>query len=83
VFPLALRSLMDGGLVSGDMSTNGKDQQLLNAQSFSSCLRCCGPGHFQPGVLRQLAGERVTAVRNWASHVLRQEIQSFETTADR
>ena len=86
VFPLALRSLIDGGLVSGDMSANGKGQQLLGLRNhfFELFAVAAALGVFSAGRFYTVSwlGERVTAdLRNAVySHVLRQSPEFFETT---
>ena len=86
VFPLALRSLIDGGLVSGDMSANGKGQQLLGLRNhfFELFAVAAALGIFSAGRFYTVSwlGERVTAdLRNAVySHVLRQSPEFFETT---
>ena len=86
VFPLALRSLIDGGLISGDMSANGKGQQLLGLRNhfFELFAVAAALGFFSAGRFYTVSwlGERVTAdLRNAVySHVLRQSPEFFETT---
>jgi ATP-binding cassette subfamily B protein len=89
VFPLALRSLIDGGLVNGNlMSGNaaGKGEQLVALRShfFELFAVAAALGLFSAGRFYMVSwlGERVTAdLRNAVySHVLQQSPEFFETT---
>lgn len=86
VFPLALRSLIDGGLVSGDTSAAGKGLQLmaLRTHFFELFGVAAALGLFSAGRFYMVSwlGERVTAdLRNAVySHVLKQSPEFFETT---
>ncbi|MBC7608819.1 MAG: ATP-binding cassette domain-containing protein [Polaromonas sp.] len=86
VFPLALRSLIDGGLVSGDTSAAGKGMQLLALRThfFELFGVAAALGLFSAGRFYMVSwlGERVTAdLRNAVySHVLKQSPEFFETT---
>ncbi len=86
VFPLALRSLIDGGLVSGDTSAAGKGVQLvaLRTHFFELFGVAAALGLFSAGRFYMVSwlGERVTAdLRNAVySHVLKQSPEFFETT---
>ena len=86
VFPLALRSLIDGGLVTGDASDAGKGTQLLALRDhfFELFAVAAALGLFSAGRFYMVSwlGERVTAdLRNAVySHVLRQSPEFFETT---
>ena len=86
VFPLALRSLIDGGLVSGDTSAAGKGTQLLALRTHFFALFgvAAALGLFSAGRFYMVSwlGERVTAdLRNAVySHVLKQSPEFFETT---
>ncbi len=86
VFPLALRSLIDGGLVSADTSPAGKGQQLLLLRNhfFELFGVAAALGLFSAGRFYMVSwlGERVTAdLRNAVyGHVLKQSPQFFETT---
>ena len=86
VFPLALRSLIDGGLVSGDTSTAGKGEQLLALRThfFELFAVAAALGLFSAGRFYMVSwlGERVTAdLRNAVyGHVLKQSPEFFETT---
>ena len=86
VFPLALRSLIDGGLVSADSSAAGKGQQLLLLRNhfFELFGVAAALGLFSAGRFYMVSwlGERVTAdLRNAVyGHVLKQSPQFFETT---
>ncbi|MFC5519411.1 ABC transporter transmembrane domain-containing protein [Polaromonas jejuensis] len=81
VFPLALRSLIDGGL-----SAAGKGEQLmaLRTHFFELFAVAAALGLFSAGRFYMVSwlGERVTAdLRNAVySHVLRQSPEFFETT---
>ena len=86
VFPLALRSLIDGGLVSSDTTAAGKGQQLLLLRNhfFELFGVAAALGLFSAGRFYMVSwlGERVTAdLRNAVyGHVLKQSPQFFETT---
>jgi len=86
VFPLALRSLIDGGLVSSDTSAVGKGGQLmaLRIHFFELFGVAAALGLFSAGRFYMVSwlGERVTAdLRNAVyGHVLKQSPQFFETT---
>ena len=86
VFPLALRSLIDGGLVTGDASDAGKGTQLLALRDhfFELFAVAAALGLFSAGRFYMVSwlGERVTAdLRNAVySHVLKQSPEFFETT---
>ncbi|MBC7718334.1 MAG: ABC transporter, partial [Chitinophagaceae bacterium] len=86
VFPLALRSLIDGGLVSADTSAAGKGAQVLGLRNhfFELFGVAAALGLFSAGRFYMVSwlGERVTAdLRNAVyAHVLRQSPEFFETT---
>lgn len=86
VFPLALRSLIDGGLVNGSMTAAGKGEQLLALRShfFELFAVAAALGLFSAGRFYMVSwlGERVTAdLRNAVySHVVQQSPEFFETT---
>ena len=86
VFPLALRSLIDGGLVSGDTSAAAKGMQLvaLRTHFFELFGVAAALGLFSAGRFYMVSwlGERVTAdLRNAVySHVLKQSPEFFEST---
>ena len=86
VFPLALRSLIDGGLVNADTSAAGKGNQLmlLRTHFFELFGVAAALGLFSAGRFYMVSwlGERVTAdLRNAVyGHVLKQSPQFFETT---
>ncbi len=86
VFPLALRSLIDGGLVGGDTSAAGKGSQLmaLRTHFFELFGVAAALGLFSAGRFYMVSwlGERVTAdLRNAVyGHVLKQSPEFFETT---
>lgn len=86
VFPLALRSLIDGGLVSGDASAAGKGELLLALRThfFELFAVAAALGLFSAGRFYTVSwlGERVTAdLRNAVyAHVVRQSPEFFETT---
>ena len=86
VFPLALRSLIDGGLVNGDTSAAGKGNQLvlLRTHFFELFGVAAALGLFSAGRFYMVSwlGERVTAdLRNAVyGHVLKQSPEFFETT---
>ena len=85
-FPLALRSLIDGGLVSGDTSHAGQGAQLLGLRNhfFELFGVAAALGLFSAGRFYMVSwlGERVTAdLRNAVyTHVLGQSPEFFETT---
>ncbi len=86
VFPLALRSLIDGGLINADASAAGKGNQLmlLRTHFFELFGVAAALGLFSAGRFYMVSwlGERVTAdLRNAVyGHVLKQSPQFFETT---
>ncbi len=86
VFPLALRSLIDGGLVNSNMSAAGKGEQLVALRShfFELFAVAAALGLFSAGRFYTVSwlGERVTAdLRNAVySHVVQQSPEFFETT---
>ncbi|MDB5889291.1 MAG: ATP-binding cassette protein [Polaromonas sp.] len=90
VFPLALRSLIDGGMVdasvTGDSANAGKGEQLLALRNHFLELFAVAAalGLFSAGRFYMVSwlGERVTAdLRNAVySHVVRQSPAFFETT---
>ena len=86
LFPLALRSLIDGGLVTADTSNAGGGSQLLLLRThfFELFGVAAALGLFSAGRFYMVSwlGERVTAdLRNAVyGHVLRQSPQFFETT---
>ena len=86
VFPLALRSLIDGGLINADASAAGKGGQLmlLRTHFFELFGVAAALGLFSAGRFYMVSwlGERVTAdLRNAVyGHVLKQSPQFFETT---
>ena len=86
VFPLALRGLIDGGLVSADTSAAAKGAQLLGLRNhfFELFGVAAALGLFSAGRFYTVSwlGERVTAdLRNAVySHVVRQSPEFFETT---
>jgi ATP-binding cassette subfamily B protein len=86
VFPLALRSLIDGGLVTSDTSAAAKGGQLmaLRTHFFELFGVAAALGLFSAGRFYMVSwlGERVTAdLRNAVyGHVLKQSPQFFETT---
>ena len=86
VFPLALRTLIDGGLVSGDNSAAGRGNQMvaLRTHLFELFGVAAALGLFSAGRFYMVSwlGERVTAdLRNAVyGHVLKQSPQFFETT---
>ena len=85
VFPLALRSLIDGALM-GSMTATGKGEQVvaLRLHFFELFAVAAALGLFSAGRFYMVSwlGERVTAdLRNAVySHVLRQSPEFFETT---
>ena len=85
-FPLALRGLIDGGLVSGDTSNAGKGAQVLSLRNhfFELFAVAAALGLFSAGRFYMVSwlGERVTAdLRNAVyTHVLGQSPEFFETT---
>ncbi len=91
VFPLALRSLIDGGLASGKLvsdtlTAEGKGQQLMTLRThfFELFAVAAALGLFSAGRFYMVSwlGERVTAdLRNAVyAHVLQQSPEFFETT---
>ena len=86
VFPLALRSLIDGGLVNGDTSAAGKGGQLMALRNhfFELFGVAAALGLFSAGRFYMVSwlGERVTAdLRNAVyGHVLKQSPEFFEST---
>ena len=86
VFPLALRSLIDGGLINADASATGKGSQLmlLRTHFFELFGVAAALGLFSAGRFYMVSwlGERVTAdLRNAVyGHVLKQSPEFFETT---
>ena len=86
VFPLALRGLIDGGLVSADTSAAAKGAQLLGLRNhfFELFGVAAALGLFSAGRFYTVSwlGERVTAdLRNAVySHVVGQSPEFFETT---
>ena len=86
VFPLALRSLIDGGLVNANLTATGKGEQLLALRNhfFELFAVAAALGLFSAGRFYTVSwlGERVTAdLRNAVyAHVLRQSPAFFETT---
>ena len=86
VFPLALRSLIDGGLVSANSTaaTRGEQLLLLRTHFFELFAVAAALGLFSAGRFYMVSwlGERVTAdLRNAVyGHVLKQSPQFFETT---
>ena len=84
-FPLALRSLIDGGLVTTDKATNAGSQVMALRNHFFALFGVAvALGLFSAARFYTVSwlGERVTAdIRNAVySHVLRQSPQFFETT---
>ena len=85
VFPLALRSLIDGALM-GSITATGKGEQVvaLRLHFFELFAVAAALGLFSAGRFYMVSwlGERVTAdLRNAVySHVLRQSPEFFETT---
>ena len=81
VFPLALRSLIDGGLTAAD---KGEQLMTLRTHFFELFAVAAALGLFSAGRFYMVSwlGERVTAdLRNAVySHVLRQSPEFFETT---
>ena len=86
VFPLALRSLIDGGLVNASMTDADKGRQLVTLRNhfFELFAVAAALGLFSAGRFYMVSwlGERVTAdLRNAVySHVVRQSPEFFETT---
>ena len=86
VFPLALRSLIDGGLVDANLPDAGKGEQLiaLRHHFFGLFAVAAALGLFSAGRFYTVSwlGERVTAdLRNAVyGHVLKQSPEFFETT---
>jgi ATP-binding cassette subfamily B protein len=83
-FPLALRSLIDGGLVKADISDKGATVMALREHFFALFGVAVALGMFSAARFYTVSwlGERVTAdIRNAVySHVLRQSPEFFETT---
>ena len=84
-FPLALRSLIDGGLVTTDKGVNAGNQVMALRNHFFALFGVAvALGVFSAARFYTVSwlGERVTAdIRNAVySHVLRQSPQFFETT---
>jgi ATP-binding cassette subfamily B protein len=86
LFPVALRHLIDGGLVSGDLASAERSQQAMGLRghflelfAVAVALGVFSAARFY---LVSWLGERITAdLRNAVySHVLRQSPQFFETT---
>ena len=86
VFPLALRSLIDGGLVNSGQTAADKGEMLLGLRNhfFELFGVAAALGLFSAGRFYMVSwlGERVTAdLRNAVyGHVLKQSPQFFETT---
>ena len=89
IFPLALRGLIDGGLVNANIASagnSGKGEQVLALRNhfFELFAVAAALGLFSAGRFYTVSwlGERVTAdLRNAVyAHVLRQSPQFFETT---
>jgi ATP-binding cassette subfamily B protein len=86
VFPLALRSLIDGGLVNSGQTAADKGAMLLGLRNhfFELFAVAAALGLFSAGRFYMVSwlGERVTAdLRNAVySHVLKQSPEFFETT---
>jgi ATP-binding cassette subfamily B protein len=86
VFPLALRSLIDGGLVNNGETAADKGAMLLGLRNhfFELFAVAAALGLFSAGRFYMVSwlGERVTAdLRNAVyGHVLKQSPQFFETT---
>ena len=86
VFPLALRSLIDGGLVNSGQTATDKGAMLLGLRNhfFELFAVAAALGLFSAGRFYMVSwlGERVTAdLRNAVyGHVLKQSPQFFETT---
>ena len=86
VFPLALRSLIDGGLVSSATTAADKGMQLVGLRNhfFELFAVAAALGLFSAGRFYMVSwlGERVTAdLRNAVyGHVLKQSPEFFETT---
>jgi ATP-binding cassette, subfamily B, bacterial len=83
-FPLALRSLIDGGLVKADIADKGATVMALRNHFFALFGVAVALGLFSAARFYTVSwlGERVTAdIRNAVySHVLRQSPEFFETT---
>ena len=83
-FPLALRSLIDGGLVKADVADKGATVMALRDHFFALFGVAVALGMFSAARFYTVSwlGERVTAdIRNAVyAHVLRQSPQFFETT---
>ena len=86
LFPLALRSLIDGGLVSGGSTAADKGMQIVALRNhfFELFGVAAALGLFSAGRFYMVSwlGERVTAdLRNAVyGHVLKQSPEFFETT---
>ena len=86
VFPLALRSLIDGGLVNSGQTAADKGAMLIGLRNhfFELFAVAAALGLFSAGRFYMVSwlGERVTAdLRNAVyGHVLKQSPQFFETT---
>ena len=83
-FPLALRSLIDGGLVKADIADKGATVMALRNHFFELFGVAVALGIFSAARFYTVSwlGERITTdVRNAVySHVLRQSPEFFETT---
>ncbi len=83
-FPLALRSLIDGGLVKADVADKGATVMALRDHFFALFGVAVALGMFSAARFYTVSwlGERVTAdIRNAVyAHVLRQSPEFFETT---
>ena len=83
-FPLALRSLIDGGLVKADIADKGATVMALRDHFFALFGVAVALGVFSAARFYTVSwlGERITTdVRNAVySHVLRQSPEFFETT---
>ena len=83
-FPLALRSLIDGGLVKADVADKGATVMALRDHFFALFGVAVALGLFSAARFYTVSwlGERVTAdIRNAVyAHVLRQSPEFFETT---
>ena len=83
-FPLALRSLIDGGLIKADIADKGASVMALRNHFFALFGVAVALGVFSAARFYTVSwlGERITTdVRNAVySHVLRQSPEFFETT---
>jgi len=83
-FPLALRSLIDGGLVGGNAASKGAQAMALRGHFEMLFAVAVALGVFSAGRFYMVSwlGERVTSdLRNAVyGHVLRQSPEFFETT---